>query len=174
MRSSHPCLNNLKSSFPSTMILFNVYLYFNITNFFFSLMCFLILCSPAPTPTPPWVFAFLYFFFFCSSCFVWNYFSQCEQTELRNTWKNHPLESKPKDTVVPSLYVYWRKDSVTSTEDIVYVHRQKPQDPSQPILHLQKILLSYYSYEMVMKQKTFPILILGTYALLLLLKQLTL
>lgn len=76
--------------------------------------------------------------------------------------------------MVPSLYVYWRKDSVTSTEDIVYVHRQKPQDPSQPILHLQKILLSYYSYEMVMKQKTFPILILGTYALLLLLKQLTL
>lgn len=40
-------------------------------------------------------------------------------------------------------------------------NKEKPQDPSQPIFHLQKILLSYGNYEMVMKPKTFQLLTLG-------------
>lgn len=32
-------------------------------------------------------------------------------------------------------------------------NKQKAQNPSQPIPHIQKIILSYGDYEMAMKQK---------------------
>lgn len=35
-------------------------------------------------------------------------------------------------------------------------NKQKAQNPSHPIPHIQKIILSYGDYETAMKQKTIP------------------